>query len=93
MSGELITTFDTTPSGMTKFMHKHFKKCISKEEREAFFKEHPCPDVDVWTPPKADKYITDFLGKRNPKNSIRRVGSTTLFSRLMMNPSDTKKAR
>lgn len=79
LSGELITPFDPAslvkskegtfkvPAGMSKFMRKHFKKCISKEEREAFFKEHPRPDVDVCTRPKVDKYITDFLGKKFPK--------------------------
>lgn len=49
---------------MSKFMHKHFKKYISKKW-EAFFTEHPCPDVDVCTPAKADNYNTDFLIPRS----------------------------
>ena len=79
ISGELITPFDPaslvkskegtfkTPSGMSKYIRKHFKKCITKEEREALYKEHPRPDVDACTPPRVDKYITDFLGKKFPK--------------------------
>ena len=48
-------------------MGKHLKRCLSKEEREALFKEHPRPDVDTCVPPKVDKYLFDFLGKRFPK--------------------------
>jgi hypothetical protein len=53
---------------MSKYIRKHFKKCITKEEREALYKEHPRPDVDACAPPKVDKYITDFLGKKFPKD-------------------------
>lgn len=56
------------PEELTTFMSKHFKRCLKKEEREAMFKDHPCPDISAATVPKADKYITDFLGKRFPKN-------------------------
>lgn len=62
--GELITPSDPASlvknkeetfraSGMTKFMRKPYKKRKSKEEWEALFKEHPRPDVDAYTSPKA----------------------------------------
>ena len=62
--GELITPFDPAslvkskegtfkaPAGMTKFMRKHFKRCMPKEQGEAFFKEHPRPDVEGMYPTK-----------------------------------------
>jgi len=56
------------PEELTTFMSKHFKRCLKKEEREAMFKDHPRPDISAATVPKADKYITDFLGKRFPKD-------------------------
>ena len=62
-----------TPSGMSKYVRKHFKKCITKEEREALYKEHLRPDVDVCTPPRVEKYITDFLGKKFPRNGTQRL--------------------
>ena len=55
------------PQAMEKYLNKHLKRCLSKEEREAIFKEHPKPDLDSSVPPKADRYMIDFLGKRFPK--------------------------
>ena len=52
---------------MSKYNCKHFKKCKTKEEWEALYKEHPRPDVDACAPPKVDRYTTDFLGKKFPK--------------------------
>ena len=57
----------SVPSTMKKYLNKHMKRCLSKEEREALFKEHPKPDLHSCSPPKVDKYISDFLGKRLPK--------------------------
>ena len=50
-----------------KYLSKYMKRCLSKEEREALFREHPRPDVDSCSPPKVDKYISEFLGKHLPK--------------------------
>ena len=50
-----------------KYLSKYMKRCLSKEEREALFREHPRPDLDSCSPPKVDKYISEFLGKRLPK--------------------------
>ena len=33
------------PSGMKAYLEKHMKRCLSKEEQEAMFKEHPRPDL------------------------------------------------
>ena len=51
-----------------KYLEKHFKHCLSKQEREALFKEHPRLDTAVCVVPRIDKYITDFLGRRMPKD-------------------------
>ena len=56
-----------TPKSMRKYLEKHLRRCVSKEEREALFKEHPKPDLPVCAPPRVDKFMTDFLGKRLPK--------------------------
>lgn len=44
------------------------KYCLSKEEREALFKEHPRPALPVVVPPRVDKYMVDFLGKHLPQD-------------------------
>ena len=53
---------------MTKYLDKHLKRCLEKEEREAIFKAHPRPDSKVCAVPMPDKYITDFLGNKFPKD-------------------------
>ena len=58
----------TPPDPIVKYLEKHFKHCLSKQEREALFKEHPQPDTAVCVVPRVDKYITDFLGRRMPKD-------------------------
>ena len=55
------------PTQMGECLNKHLKRCLRKEEREALCKEHPRPDLHSCTPPKADKYMMEFLGKRVPK--------------------------
>ena len=52
---------------MTRYLDKHLKRCLEKEEREAIFKVHPRPDAKVCTVPLPDKYITDYLGNKFPK--------------------------
>lgn len=42
------------------------KRCLSKEESEALFKEHPRPDLLSCSPLKFDKYMSEF-GKCLPK--------------------------
>ena len=56
------------PKPIQKYLKKHLRHCLSKEEREALFREHPRPDVAVTLTPKVDKYISDFLGKKFPKD-------------------------
>ena len=43
------------------------KGCLTKEKREALFKEHTRPDLDFCVPPKIGKYMSEFLRKRMPK--------------------------
>jgi len=50
-----------------RYLDKHLKHCLTKEEREALFKEHPRPDLEATLAPKVDKYISDFLGKKFPR--------------------------
>ena len=58
-----------TPKSVSTYLSKHLRRCLTKEEREALFKEHPRPDVEVCTVPKVDKYMTEFLGKQLPKDN------------------------
>ena len=51
---------------MQQYLNKHMKRCLTKEVREALFKEHPRPDLDTCVPPKIDKYMAKFLGKCMP---------------------------
>ena len=66
----------STPRPMQKYLEKHLTKCLSKEEREALFKENPKPDLPVCSPPKIDKFITDFLGKKLPKEHDQDLAKT-----------------
>ena len=50
-----------------KYLSKHMKRCLSREEREANFREHPKADQESCSPPKVDKYMSEFLGKSLPK--------------------------
>ena len=50
-----------------KYLDKHLRHCLTKEKREALFREHPRPDLDTTLAPKADRYISDFLGKKFPR--------------------------
>ena len=53
---------------MERYLRRHLKRCLSKEEWDALIKEHPLPDIDACTPPKADKYLVDYLGRRFPRD-------------------------
>ena len=55
------------PKSVETYLSKHLRQCLTKEEREALFKEHPRPDAEVCTVPKVDKYMTEYLGKQFPK--------------------------
>ena len=59
------------------------KHCLTKEEREALFKEHPRPDLDSCVPPKVDKYMSEFWGKRMSKerdSELAKIQSAVLAS-------------
>ena len=57
------------PKPISVYTSKHVQWYLSKEEREAFFKERPPPDLDVGLVPKIDKYMSEFLEKNFPKES------------------------
>ena len=84
--GDLVKTKDGTfkvPKCMKSYLNKHMKRCLTKEEREALFKEHPRPDLDSCVPPKIDKYMSEFLGKRVPKerdSELAKIQSAILAS-------------
>ena len=70
-------------SQMRKYLNQHMKRCLSKEERDALFKEHPRPDLDSCTPPKVDKFMSEFLGRRLPKDhemELTKIQSAILAS-------------
>ena len=84
--GDLVKSKDGTfkvPQCMQQYLDKHMKRCLTKEEREALFKEHPRPDLDSCVPPKIDKYMSEFLGKRMPKerdSELAKIQSAVLAS-------------
>ena len=52
------------PNPILSYLPKHVKRCL--EEREALFKEHPRPDLDLCLVPKVDKYVR-ILGEEFPQ--------------------------
>ena len=55
------------PRSIQKYLDKHLRYCLMKEKLEALFKEHPRPDLDTTLAPEANRYISDFLGKKFPR--------------------------
>ena len=45
---------------METYLSKHPRQCLTKEKREG--KEHPRPDAEVFTVPKVDRYMAEYLG-------------------------------
>ena len=55
------------PRLIPKYLDKHLRHCLTKEEREALFRKHPKPDLDTTLAPKANRYISNFPGKKFPR--------------------------
>jgi hypothetical protein len=55
------------PRTIEKYIDKHFRRSLSKEERTAMLKKHPKPDVEAALPPKLDSFVADFAGKKLDK--------------------------
>lgn len=55
------------PRTIEKYIDKHFRRSLSKEERTAMLKRHPKPDVEAALPPKLDSFVADFAGKKLDK--------------------------
>lgn len=69
---ELIKNREGTfaiPKSVETYLSKHLKRCLTKEEREALFKEQPRPDAEICTVPKVEKYISEYLGEQFPRDS------------------------
>ena len=50
-----------------KYVEKHFRRSLSKDERTAVPKRHPKPDTEAVAPPKLDTFISDFASKKLDK--------------------------
>ena len=77
----LVRSREGVNKPIQSYLEKHLKRRLSKEEREALFKEHPRPDLDVTLPPKVDKYVSEFLGKKFPRyhdNELMKIQATVL---------------
>ena len=55
------------PRTIERYIDKHFRRSLSKEERTAMLKRHPKPDIEAATPPKLDSFVADFAGKKLDK--------------------------
>ena len=50
------------PRSIQKYLDKHLRHCLTKEERESLFREHPRPDLDTTLAPirPTDTYLTSW---------------------------------
>jgi hypothetical protein len=55
------------PRPVVKYVNRHFRKGLTKEERTAMLKKHPKPNVKAAKPPKLDQFVVDFAGKKLDK--------------------------
>ena len=51
------------PKMIEKYIDKHFRRSLSKK-CTAMLKRHPKPDIEAAMPPKLDKFVADFAGKK-----------------------------
>ena len=55
------------PRPVAKYVNRHFRKALTKEERTAMLKKHPKPNTKAAKPPKLDQFVVDFAGKKLDK--------------------------
>ena len=55
------------PRVVERYVEKHFRRSLSKEERTAMLKKHPKPDTEAAAPPKLDSFVADYAGKNLDK--------------------------
>ena len=70
------------PQGIEKYLNRHFRKSLTKEERTAMLKKHPKPNVKAAFPPKLDLFVSEFAGKRLDKArdaQLTRVQASVLY--------------
>ena len=71
------------PKTIEKYIDKHFRRSLSKEERTAMLKRHPKPDVEAALPPKLDGFVADFAGKKLDKardSQLAKIQGTMLYA-------------
>ena len=50
------------PKVIQEYLDKHFKRCLTKEEWEALFSDHPRPDAESCSVPQEALPSTDTQG-------------------------------
>lgn len=55
------------PRPVGKYVNRHFRKGLTKEERTAMLKKHPKPNATAARLPKLDQFVVDFAGKKLDK--------------------------
>ena len=65
-----------------KYLNRHFRKGLTKEERTAMLKKHPKANVKAAQPPKLDQFVSEFAGKKLDKArdaQLARVQGSVLY--------------
>ena len=71
------------PKKIQKYVEKHFRRSLSKEERTAMLRKHPKPDTAAVAPPRLDSFISDFAGKKLDKGrdaQLAKIQGTMLYA-------------
>ena len=64
------------PPRIQKYLNRHFRKGLTKEERTAMLKKHPKPNVKAAQPPKLDQFVSEFAGKKLDNTQLAKVQSS-----------------
>ena len=59
-----------TPPWMKEYLECNLMHCLSKEEREALFKQHSRPDLPCCAPPKVDKIYVQVSREETRREKI-----------------------
>ena len=79
------------PKTVGKYLEKHFRRSLSKEERTAMLKKYPKPDTDASAPPKLDGFISEDSwcpASQNPRSSFTSLWADLIDQGLTHDPSD-----
>ena len=75
------------PKTIEKYIDKHFRRSLSKEERTAMLRRHPKPDVEAALPPKLDGFVADFAGKKLDKardSQLAKIQGAMLYAASLL---------